>query len=104
MPEKNAFLSVLPFEEIIYPPELSSPPRFRMAHIWQSHKKNINWHFMMKLHGCMKMPGIMNWERHPYPSLGLLANGTLESVDLYRQLGELLGQNRTKIELKIESK
>ena len=39
-----------------------------------------------------------------YPSLGLLANGTLENVDLYRQLGELLGQNRTKIELKIESK
>ena len=36
-----------------------------------------------------------------YPSLGLLANGTLENVDLYRQLGELLGQNRTKIELKI---
>ena len=32
-----------------------------------------------------------------YPSLGLLANGTLENIDLYRQLGELLGQNRTKI-------
>ena len=41
---------------------------------------------------------------YSYPSLGLLANGTLENVDLYRQLGELLGQNRTKIELKIESK
>ena len=32
-----------------------------------------------------------------YPSLGLIANGTLENVDLYRQLGELLGQNHTKI-------
>jgi hypothetical protein len=26
-----------------------------------------------------------------YPSLRLLANGILENVDLYRQLGELLG-------------
>jgi hypothetical protein len=40
----------------------------------------------------------------PYPPLGFLADGTSENVDLYRQLGELLGQNRTKIELKIESK
>ena len=39
-----------------------------------------------------------------YPALGLLANGTLQNIDLYRQLGELLGQNRTKIELKIVSK
>ena len=40
----------------------------------------------------------------PYPPLGFLANGTYKNLDLYRQLGELLGQNRTKIELKIESK
>ena len=39
-----------------------------------------------------------------YLSLGLIANGTLENIDLYRHLGELLGQNRTKIELKIVSK
>ena len=36
--------------------------------------------------------------------MGFLANGTYENVDLYRQLGELLGQNCTKIELKIEPK
>ena len=43
-------------------------------------------------------------QTNSYPSLGLLANGTLESIDLYRQLSELLGQNHTKIELKLESK
>ena len=37
---------------------------------------------------------------HPYPPLGFLAKGTYKNVDLYRQLGELLGQNRTKIESK----
>ena len=39
-----------------------------------------------------------------YPLLGFLANGTFKNVDLYRQLDELLGQIRTRIELKIESK
>ena len=51
--------------------------------------------------GCKPWHYQMHISTSTYPSLGLLAYGTLENIDLYTQLGKILGQNRTKVKLKI---